>query len=497
MKLYPFVEECNKRSEDFRVLVSGYEAGVYSCDVSAYPLNRVWGGKQRDMSQTEKASFVMFGSDSAIMLEIIPEREFEEVTVRPLSKNITPSVIDGKIQITFPGCGQYSIELDGMHNPLVVFINPEKDFEVDITSPDVLYFGKGIHTFTERIELRDNQTVFIDEGAVLYGSLNASCKKNIKVVGYGILDNSLMKRANEINGCAILAPDAGKDTGNPIFFDRCENIEINGITIVNSSGWNVYLDGCKNIIVDNIKLIGQWRYNADGCDFCNCINGTIKNSFLRTFDDCITVKGFKLNNKLPVENILAENCVLWCDWGKAIEIGCETCAPYLKNMTFRDCDVIHGGSIMLDIAQGDGGDIDNVLFEDIRLEYSGCEMFPAIQFEDSTEYVDFEKEFTPSPFCIIAGVTMWSIDDYCGNMTDVRFKDIKILAYEGILFERIYDGNLFGNSKIKADEKYGKISGVHFENVTINGRKCEFSELGIEVCDGIENVTCDGEEILR
>lgn len=496
MKLYPFAEEYNKKSKDFRVFASEREIDVYSCDVSAYPLNRVWSGKQRDMSQTEKASFVMLGSDFDVTLEIIPEKKFKDIAVRPLSKAIKSLVSNGKIKVTFPGCGQYSLELDGMHNPLIVFINPEKCFEVDKNSPDVLYFGRGVHRFVERIELRDNQTVFIDEGAVLYGSLNASCKKNIKVVGYGILDNSLMKRANEINGCAILAPDAGKNAGNPIFFDRCENVEIEGVTIVNSSGWNIYLDGCKDITVDNIKLIGQWRYNADGCDFCNCTNGTIRNSFLRTFDDCITVKGFKLNNELPVENILAENCVLWCDWGKAFEIGAETCAPYLKNITFCDCDVIHGGSIMLDIAQGDGGDIYDVLFDNIRLEYSGCEMFPAIQFEDSTEYVDFDKEFTPTPFCILTGVTMWSIDDYCGNLTNVRFRDIKISAYDGILFDSIYEKNPFGGGKIKTDEKCGKISGVHFENVTINGRKCNFSEFGIEISGRVDNVTCNGKTIL-
>lgn len=57
------------------------------------------------------------------------------------------------------------------------------------------------------------------------------------------------------------------------------------------------------------------------------------------------------------------------------------------------------------------------------------------------------------------------------------------------------DGADIEGCKIKPDEKYGKISGIHFENITINGRKCEFSELGIEVFDGVENVICDGEVI--
>ena len=331
----------------------------------------------------------------------------------------------------------------------------------------------------ERIELTDNQTVFIDEGAVLYGSINASCKKNIKVIGYGILDYSRMNRANEINGCAVLDPDAGKMTGNPIFFDRCENIEIDGITIVDSSGWNIYLDGCRDIVVNNIKLIGQWRYNADGCDFCNCTNGVIKNSFLRTFDDCITVKGFKLNNKLPIQNILAENCVLWCDWGKALEVGAETCAPYIKDITFRNCDIIHGSIIMMDIQQGDGADIDNVRFENIRIEYSGDEMCTAIEKEEVREYPHFGKVYVPTPFAVASGVTMWSIDDYCGSMKNVYFKDISIMAYEGISFSR---------SRIKPDEKYGKISDIYFGDFTLNGKKIDICELGADIDERVTNV---------
>ncbi len=485
MKIYPFPKEYEKKTSDFIVSCNDENIVVYSCDVSAYPLNQVWKGKQREFRQTERTSFVMLGSDGAVKLNIKPSKTFKKVTVRPLSKNIQPVFMDGIISVEFPEAGQYSIEFDDIHNTLTVFINPEKEFVVP--ESNVMYFGAGVHIVDERIELMDNQTIFIDEGAVLYGSINASDKKNIKVVGYGIIDNSRMKRANEINGCAILDPNAGELTGNPIFFNRCENVIVEGVTLVNSSGWNIYLDGCKDVKINNIKIIGQWRYNADGCDFCNCTNGMIQNSYLRTFDDCITVKGFKLNSSLPVHNIFVKNCVLWCDWGRALEVGAETCAPYMNDIVFEDCDIIHGSAVMMDIQHGDRAKISNVRFENIRIEYSGEELKLAIQQKENEEYPYFGVESVPVPFELRAGVTMWSIDDFAGDMHDIYFKNIKIITHKPMLPQ---------GSMILSKDKKSIIRGVYFENITINGEPCDLDMVGVKIGNNVNEVYWDNVKIL-
>ncbi len=479
MKKYKFPDRYEKKSECFTLEADGINIDVYSCDVSAYPFNRVWEGKQRDKSQAEKASFAMLGSDGEVTLKIKPAKVSSEVCVRPDSKKIQATLENDTATLVLPGPGQYSVEFGSFHNSITIFVNPEKEFDVDKENRDVLYFPAGVHIFDKRIELEDNQTVFIDEGAVVYGSLNATDKKNIKILGYGILDNSRMKRANEINGCAILDKNAPENTGNPIFLNRCENVAIEGITIVDSSGWNIYLDGCKDIVVDNIKLIGQWRYNADGCDFCNCTNGVLKNSFLRNFDDCVTVKGFKLNNNLPVENIFVDNCVLWCDWGRALEVGAETSAPYMENITFKNCDIIHGDAAMLDIQQGDRADIKNIHFEDIRIEYTGEEKRPRIQESDSHTYIDEGEKYYPIPIVIQSGVTMWSIDTKAGSMSDIYFKNISISTKNG----QIPQG-----SRIMPYEKQSRIENIYFENITVNGKKVTLEDLGMMIGDRVKNV---------
>ena len=479
MKIYTFPKEYEKKSIEYSVSCCGNMIKVYSCDVSAVPFNQVWPGYQRDKNQTEETAYVMLSADEEVTLDIEPKRNFKKVTVRPLSKEIVPIVDNGNVRVTFPSKGQYTVEFDDSHHVLNVFVNPEKEFGVNKNDAGVLYFGQGVHYVDERIALDDGQIVFIDEGAVVYGAIEAIDKKNIKIVGYGIIDNSHMERGDEINGCAALAPDTNKNLGNPIFLNRCENVLIEGVTIVNSSGWSIYLDGCRDVMVDNIKLIGMWRYNADGCDFCNCTNATIKNSFLRTFDDCIVVKGFKLNNNLPVENILADNCVLWCDWGRNLEVGAETSAPYMKNIRFKNCDIIHGCHVMLDIQHGDRAKISDVIFEDIRIEYRAKTQYPLLQETKDAVYENQDENYMPALFEVIAGSTMWSVDKYSGIVSDVYFKNITITAEEESAPLSLKISNRDGEDKI---------NDIYFENIILNGKKQKIEDLQLNIDPKVKNV---------
>ena len=482
MKIYKFPKAYEKISQEYKVNCCGENVGVYSCDVSAVPFNQVWQGYQRPEDQTEKSAYIMLSSDEAITLEIEPQRSFEKVTVHPLSKKIEPTIENGKVSVLFHDAGQYTVEFDNAHHVLNVFINPEKDFQGIKNNDNVIYFGAGVHYVDKRIILKDGHTVFIDEGAVVYGAIEAVDKKDINIIGYGILDNSHMNRANEINGCAVLDPNAGDMTGNPIYLNRCQNVLIEGVTLVNSSGWNIYLDGCSDVTVDNIKIIGQWRYNADGCDFCNCRNSVIRNSFLRTFDDCIAIKGFKLNNNLPLENVTTENCVLWCDWGRNLEVGAETSAPYISEITFKNCDIIYGCHVMLDIQHGDKAKISDVRFEDIRIEYRKTTEYPLIQESEDAVYENKDETYMPTLFEIIAGTTMWSIDSCSGVLSDVYFKNISITTE---------DGRIPHNSGIYVRDTENKIDGVYIENITVNGKSCDMDKLKVYIGIGANNIYWD------
>lgn len=446
MTVYNLPQNYEKLSSAFKVMCGDKQIGVYDCDVSAYPLNQVWPGYQRPFEQTEPTSYLSVGCNSALLLDITPQKEFKKVTVRPLSRNITPEIMGDTVRIKFPGPGQYSVEFDDTHHVLTVFINPQKTFDVSEDDPNVIYFGAGVHYMEKIIELSDNQTVYIDKNAVVYGGIKAVGKKNVSILGYGVLDNSYVNRGE----------------GTTIGFQRCENVYVEGVVVVNSCGWSMHYSGCVNVTVDNIKLIGMWRYNSDGCDFTNCTNAVIRNSYLRNYDDCIVIKGLNGGNRmLPVSNNYAENCVLWCDWGRALELGAETCAPTFSGIKFKNCDIIHGDAVMMDLQHGDMANFSNIYFEDIRVEYSAKAQAPVMQSAPGEVYVNKNEKHMPMLFVISTIHTMWSTDDKTGNIENVYFKNITVTTEDGRI----------PSSYVSADAKDTTVSGIHFENVVVNGKR--------------------------
>lgn len=446
MAIFYKYEGYEKKSDLFSVTCNNEPVEVLSCTASAHPINQVWPGYQRPREQTEESAFLSLESDSPITLEIKPQKPYSKVTVRPLSKSVRFEDSGSGIFVTFSAPGQYSVEFDDKHNALAVFINPERSFNVSESDKNVIFFAPGVHMLKETLCLNDNETVYIDRGAVVCGSIAAKQKKNISVIGYGILDNGYVERGG---------------TGGPIDISHCENVRIEGITVLDSCVWSMHFAGCKNIAVDNIKLIGMWRYNADGCDFTNCENATIKNSFLRNFDDCIVIKGLRQNTNMPVSNILAENCVVWCDWGRCLEIGAETSAPTMTNIKFVNCDLIYGDTVMMDIQHGDRAEIENVTFENIRVEYRYPHDKPLYQNEPDMKYKNSDPDYMP-PLCVVQTHRTWyAVDDKTGNIRHVRFKDIQVFDESGRM--------PISSVSAMAPDTY--IDDVTFENITLNGKR--------------------------
>ena len=134
-----------------------------------------------------------------------------------------------------------------------IFANPVETYNIDKNDPKVHYFGPGMHE-AGVINLKSDETVFIDGGAIVYGVINSENTRNIKIIGRGILDASKIERGK--------AP-------NMITLKTCVNAYINGIILRDPHEWAVVPTNCDSITFDNIKLIGLWRYNSDGLDIVN------------------------------------------------------------------------------------------------------------------------------------------------------------------------------------------------------------------------------------
>jgi len=465
LKLYP-IQQGVKKCNHFAVRINGQPAEVYSCLVSAMPFNREWPGHQRPIDQAEEASFVYFDTNEVVDFEIDACKDFSELKIRPLSKNIKPEVDCRKIKFS-AGVGQYTVELDGHHNALHIFVNPIREYHVNIEDENVLYFGPGVHR-PGHIELKSNQTLFVDAGAVVHASVRSEDCENIKIIGHGIIDYETFDRHDPLMW--------GYD--GLINLIRCKNVTVDGVILKDSSWWTLTAFNCENVLIDNAKAIGMWRYNSDGFDMVNSANVIIRNCFLRTFDDSIVFKGLKLvlggketvnldNPKFKcdaknVENHLVENCVVWCDWGRSLEIGAETCADEYVNIAYKNCDLIHNESVALDLQNGDRANVHNVHYEDIRVEFSKYETRGKIQCEDEQKYEPREILWPADLLFADMYVGKWSNDMVYGHTHDISYKNITVYIDEEVPMPMI---------QFKGGTPENWAENITIENLVINGRR--------------------------
>ena len=414
-----------KENGSVKVFANGKVLNVEEARVSAYPFNRSWPGKQRDISQSEISYFVSTVIKSSengfvpLHITLESETDFEEVVVRPVSKNITPDVSGRKIELDITKPGQYTVERDGFHNVICIFVDEEYVAPED--NGKIIYFGKGEHD-VGLLTLKSSDTLFVDEGATLYATIEAWDSENIRITGRGIIDNSHTERTD--GDC--LAHNCGC-----LRMQNCRNVVVDNVIFRDSAVWTATMLNCENVVFDNIKCVGMWKYNTDGIDLVNCSNCTIKRSFLRCFDDVIVLKGIKGFDHKNVENIFVSQCVVWCDWGRGLEIGAETCADEYRNIIFEDCDIIHGSHIHLDIQDGDRARVHDVIFRNIRCEYSQYDLPPVYQENDEMEY-DPSSLLPYRPLCMYTQMYngLWSKDYIMGEIYDIKFENIHILTPE-------------------------------------------------------------------
>ena len=416
-------------SDLYEVTVNGQPLPLHCCWVSAVPFNRRWPGHQRQKEQREAAAFALLAADEPLHFVIRPKRPFEAVTVRPLSLGIQPQVTDGAIAFTLEKPAFCTVEPDGMHGALHLFADPLPDYDVDPADPAVLYYGSGLHE-ADCIELHSGQTLFLDAGATVYGTVHAQDAENIRILGRGILDAShnvekILYEANKTTGKAL---DNAVRT-HTIQLDHCRNIEIDGITIRDSLVYNIRPIGCHDMTIRHVKTIGNWRYNSDGFDMHNCCSVQISDCFLRCYDDCICAKGWDRQTEMRPDSdhfdgLTVERCVLWNDWGRGLEIGAETRGREMCNILWKDCDIIHGAHIFLDVQNVDDADIHDITFDNIRCECDGPIPVPALQWSDDEVYdPHYEQGYLPTLFTSI----VYRHDEY--SQTDERGHNRRITLH--------------------------------------------------------------------
>ncbi len=443
------------------VRVDGVSVDCYAARVSAIPFNRVWPGHQRPTEQTEFAPFLSLELKTSADFCVNLFEKPEDVTIRPLSKGVKPLVRDGKVFFTIREPGQYSVEINGRHRNLHIFADPEERGVPDSENA-TYYFPPGVHHPEKRIVLQSGESVYLARGAVVYGEIESTDANNVRIFGRGILDGSLIARDDKGDGVCDVRADG------LVHFTRCKNIVMDGVILRDSALWTVTPINCECIRFTNVKVIGMWRYNSDGFDFVNSRSVRVADCFLRTYDDTVVIKGLyfpdgdRSNEKMNNENYLIENCVLWCDWGGALEVGAETVCDEYRNITYRNCDIIRNADGAMRLHCGDRAFVHDVLYDNIRIEYSKYDTKSIMQDTDEMVYDPPKEPNHKDIGHIWMYCGMWSPDNIPGLVRDVTYRNISIIT-DPEVDEPVFcfDG---------ADAEHD-INGVTIENVRCNGNR--------------------------
>ncbi|WP_437920242.1 glycosyl hydrolase family 28 protein [Sphingobacterium sp. LRF_L2] len=430
-------------SNDIRILIDDVSIPVYKCKVAPSSIS-LKGKAMSDVKNTadyfEEAFFANFDMKSKVKVVLIYKDKIEKLKILPERDNIKYKISNNSAEIEISKEGNYTFEVnDDIIHSIHLFANPPL---IDLASVKskwngkLIYYGPGIHDVGHLL-VESNTTVYVDEGAIIRGRIESGEKPtgissqkhqtngysplinlhgdNIKLIGRGIIDGSLLPALSK-----------------KMIDVRGNNIEIEGVTIVNSPHWTIPITNSNNVKVYNVKLIG-YRANSDGID----VNGSravlIRGAFIRTLDDLIVIKTTKsvLQNATDIK---IEKCVLWNQLAHALSIGAEVTKD-ITNVNFTNCDIIHdlGREWTLRIYNGDKGTVSNVSFNNIRVG-------------ESDKFIS-----------LWIGETYWSTDGNRGRIENVKFENISLSGGKGKINLQGFDNN-------------STVKNISFKGVRINNK---------------------------
>jgi hypothetical protein len=378
-----------------------------------------------DLHQPRQSSMAYFDFSGAVEISVTSNRrDIRFAQVRPISYEITPDVQGNTLTFVLTQPRNLSLEINGdRFDNLHLFAGPIETERPDPDDPRVMFFGPGVHAPGRRLDIPSNTTVYLAGGAVLKTTLVCERVENVRILGRGVLYQG--RRGIEVN--------------------FSNDIEIDGITVVNPRHYTVHGGQSQHVTIRNLKSFssGPW---SDGIDLMSCSDVLVDGVFMRNSDDCIAIYGHRWRFSGDSRNITVRNSTLWADVAHPIQVGTHGNAAQpevIENLLFSNIDILEHDEPQLDyqgclsVNVSDENLARNIRFEDIRVE-------------DFTEgqlvnlRVAYNRKYAKAPGRGIENVT---------------FKNLS------------YRGTRATPSIITGYDESRTIRNVVFENLTINGRE--------------------------
>jgi hypothetical protein len=297
----------------------------------------------------EDLNITRFACSGSQTITIEAPSNIKEYVIRPKNLKIKSKVRGKELTFTIPGPQKLYIEIDDLPH-LAIFADPLEINPPKKDDPGVVYYEPGSYE-EDMINLESNQTIYIADGAIVHANIRGENLQNVKITGRGILHGNV-----RISGTS--------------------NLEVTDIfNYHDSRGWTHTLTNCPHSVYRNVKVFSfKTIWGIDGINPVSCTDFLIDDCFIRTRDDCISIKSAR-NREIKTDSITITNCIL-VGWQHAdgVTLGFNI-DGLMQNILVKNCDILYargqghtGGHAAFSIVCDNEGDVRNIRFEDIRVE---------------------------------------------------------------------------------------------------------------------------------
>lgn len=310
----------------------------------------------------------------------------ETVRVRTLKVNRIVNVLD------------HGIENDGS-----VLVNEKIQKLLDESDHDLIVFPEGRY-YCAPLNIRSNTFIYLKKGAEIIGSNNrwdypiipayTEDGTAVNASWEGEPNDSFMSLISSFDSHDIMLVGEGTINGNAdkadwwfdhrtrrgawrpnnFFVNRCENVSLVGLNIINSPCWNLHPFYSDKLDFINLTLRSvPTSPNTDGFDPESCKDMRLLGTQIFVGDDCIAIKSGKkiMADRFyrPTENLEIRNCFMGDGHG-AVVFGSESSCG-IKNVTVSKCifkNTDRGLRIKTKRGRGNKAIIENVSFDNILMD---------------------------------------------------------------------------------------------------------------------------------
>lgn len=341
--------------------------------------------------------------------------------------------------------------------------------------------------------LKPGVNLELGEGGVLKGStdINDYPKINTRIEGHFEPWRAALINADGVDHLRISGPGTLDGSGEPFwkefysrrqannkttnlnverprlaFIQNAKDVQISGLTFLNSGFWNLHLYRCQKVTVGNCRfqapsgaVPADHAPSSDGIDIDSSQDVTVHHCFFSVGDDDIALKGskgpFALQDKdsPPVERIKIYDCVFEAGGGI---VTCGSEATIVRDVEIKRC-ITRGPTVLrLKLRPDTPQQYENISIEGITLENGGA----LFKISPWTQYFDLKGQEPPK--AVVRNIKITGVRGSGGS-----FGEITGHAQTTISNVQLKDVDLQLKS---TDFKLGNVQDLQFKNVNVNGK---------------------------